>query len=100
MTLFRAPENKQPWERMDYAITFQDWLNGGDYVFVAEAFVECLTDPTNTSLEVDLVEYTRDTVKVWVQGGTHNHKYKITIRTTTSQERRDESELVITVKEV
>lgn len=99
MTVFKPPEAKQPWERMDYAITYQDWLNGGDVVEFVDAMVECLTDPSDTSLEVDKIEYTASTAKVWVAGGIAGNKYKVTVRTTTAQDRRDESEIIITVKE-
>ncbi|THJ32410.1 hypothetical protein E8K88_11970 [Lampropedia aestuarii] len=99
MTVFKPPEAKQPWERMDYAVTYQDWLNGGDVLEDVDAFVECITDPADISLLVDGVEFTANTAKVWIAGGTAGNRYKVTVRSTTQQQRRDESEIIITVKE-
>ncbi|WP_313331390.1 hypothetical protein [Comamonas sp.] len=91
--------NKQPWERKDYDTTFQDWLNGGDILDGVTASVVCLTDPNDSSLQVDKVEFTADRVKLWISGGTDGQRYKVTARVTTEYGRQDEYELVFKIKD-
>lgn len=91
--------DKQPWERADYDTTFQDWLNGDDVIDAVTAFVECLTDPSDSSLVVDKIEFTADRVKLWVEGGTAGQRYKVTTRVTTVSDRRDEYEIVFKIKD-
>jgi hypothetical protein len=91
--------DKQPWERADYDTTFQDWLNGGDVIDAVTATVECLTDPADSTLVVDKIEFTAARVKLWIEGGTAGQRYKVTARVTTQFDRRDEYELVFKIKD-
>lgn len=90
---------KQPWERKDYDQSFQDWLNGGDMLDEVTASVECLSDPADTALLVDKIEFTADQVKLWIAGGTDGQRYKVTVRVTTQFNRKDEYELIFKVKD-
>ena len=54
----------------------------------------------DTSLQVDRAPFTATTVKLWISGGTHGARYKITVTVTTTYERVDQSELIFTIKEI
>ena len=51
-------------------------------------------------LQVDSAPFTATTVKVWISGGTHGARYKVTVTVTTTYERVDQSELIFTIKEI
>ena len=91
---------KQPGEVKDYDIDYSDWLaTQNDTVnTIVSVEVVCLTDPTNTSLVCDLSELMPTFVKLWMSGGSHGHKYKVTVRIETVGQRTDESELIFTIK--
>lgn len=98
-----AKYEKQPAEVKDYDIDYAEWLGPvGDTVATATTTVTCDTEPVPTLL-VDSVETSDTLVKLWVSGGTAGARYKITVRMTTTgaagKTRKDESELVFTVKE-
>lgn len=91
---------KQPAERKDYDIDFSEWLSASDDTLdEVVTRVECLTDPADEALVVDLTEMTTTRLKLWLSGGTHNYKYKITALVTTVGQRTDESELIFVVKD-
>lgn len=91
---------QQPNERKDYDIDVAPWLAPGDTIDTVASWAVCLTDPLDTSLTIDTTQYTVDRVKVWVEGGVHGRKYKITVAVTTVEGRVDESELIFTIKEI
>lgn len=92
---------KQPSEFKDYDIDYSVWLSDPvDTLFDVTTSVECVSTPGNTSLTVQRVDMTQQTVKLWVAGGASGEKYKITVRATTTGGRIDESELVFKVKDV
>lgn len=98
-----AKYEKQPAEVKDYDIDYAEWLGPvGDTVATAVAVVTSDAEPVPT-LEVDSVGTSGTTVKLWVSGGTAGVRYKITVLMTTAgaagKTRKDESELVFTVKE-
>ena len=39
-------------------------------------------------------------MKLWISGGTHGARYKVTATVTTTYERVDQSELIFTIKEI
>jgi len=105
-----ATYEKQPWEVKDYDVDFSAWLSeiedelSGVTGTVSVMTVEGVTPEESATLEVDDVEITATTAKVWVSGGTDGQKYKVTLRATTqglgaSYARQDESELVFKVKD-
>lgn len=96
-----ATYSKQPVEVKDYDIDFSPWLSeSADTLDTVTTAVECQTDPTDTSLQVDRVQYTVDRAKVWVSGGTDGQTYKVTVTVSTAADRVDQSELIFKIKEV
>lgn len=92
---------KQPVEVKDYDIDYGEWLAPvADDLDVVHTLVECLSDPDDTSLQVDSAPFTATTVKLWISGGTHGARYKVTVTVTTTYERVDQSELIFTVKDI
>ena len=49
---------------------------------------------------MDRALFTATTVKLWISGGTHGARYKVTVTVTTTYERVDQSELIFTVKDI
>ena len=98
MMLGRTDPPKQPREVKDYDITYTDWLVDGDTLFEITAEVECLTG-NDTSLVVDKTEFTADRAKFWLSGGASGNRYKLTALADTNLGRRDESEIIVVVKD-
>lgn len=93
--------DKQPREDKDYDIDYAEWLGPmGDTLDEAQTLVDCLTDADDTSMEVYATEMTLSRLKLWVRGGTHGARYKVTVIVTTVGRRTDESELIFKVKDV
>ena len=96
-----AKYEKQPAEVKDYDIDYSEWLAPvADDLDAVTTSVECLSDPGDTSLQVDRAPFTATTVKLWISGGTHGARYKVTVTVTTTYERVDQSELIFTIKEI
>ena len=96
-----AKYEKQPVEVKDYDIDYGEWLAPvADDLDAVQTLVECLSDPNDTSLQVDSAPFTASTVKLWISGGTHGARYKVTVTVTTTYERVDQSELIFTVKDI
>ncbi|MFM7011768.1 MAG: hypothetical protein ACKO0Z_20965 [Betaproteobacteria bacterium] len=98
--------DKQPWEVKDYDIDYRDWLAGtqpADTIANVTTAVSCLTDPPDSTLQVDSVTVANPRVKLMVSGGTSEKTYKVTVRMTTTGVdgfvRKDESELKFNVKD-
>lgn len=91
---------KQPDEIKDYDIDYSDWLAliNDTVNTIVSIDVVCLTDPSDTSLVCALSELMPSFIKLWMTGGTHGHKYKVTALVTTVGQRTDESELIFIVK--
>jgi len=83
---------KQPREVKDFNVDYTDWLPADDSILS----VSIETDKDGLIVNPVLVD---KTVNVWVEGGTHNETYKITIIVNTSLGRISEAELKIKVKE-
>lgn len=93
--------DKQPREDKDYDIDYAEWLGPmGDTLDEAQTLVDCLTDADDTSMEVYGSDMTVDRLKLWIRGGTHGARYKVTAIVTTVGGRTDESELIFKVKDV
>lgn len=91
---------KQPAEVKDYDVDFAPWLTPiGDTIDEVTVTIECMTDPTDTSLKCDLIWYTVTYCKFWVSGGTAGKRYKLTALTSTVEGRVDESELIFVVRD-
>lgn len=95
-----AKYEKQPLEVKDYDVDYTPWLTAiSDTLASLATSVVCLTDATDTTLEVDSATVTDDHVKVWISGGTDSEQYKLTLRVTTAGGRVDESELIFRVRD-
>jgi hypothetical protein len=91
---------KQPAEVKDYNIDYSQWLAPlSDTLATVTAAVTCITDATDTALDVDAVFVASTSAKFWMSGGTAGQKYKLTATATTTGGRVDESELVFTIKD-
>ena len=63
---------KQPVEVKDYDIDYGEWLAPvADDLDEVQTLVECLSDPNDTSLQVDSAQVTATVVKLWISGGTN-----------------------------
>lgn len=91
---------KQPNEVKDYDIDYSPWLTPmGDALDSVTGTVTCLTDPNDTQLQLDSVLHTNSVGKFWMSGGTPGARYKLTAFAVTTGGRRDESELIFTLKD-
>jgi len=91
---------KQPSEIKDYDINYTEWLSPmADTIASVSASVTCLTDADDTDLVIDAIQNTPQVVKLWLSGGTDRAKYKVTVQATTAGGRKDESELIFTVRD-
>lgn len=91
---------KQPSEYKDYDIHYGPWLIPvNDTIDDASISIECLSDPDDISLVCDSYEYTNNTLKLWMVGGTPTYKYKVTVLLSTVIGRVDESEIIFKIKD-
>ena len=96
-----ATYTKQPSEVKDYDIDYSPWLApmGDTLEEVEEPIITCLTDPTDTALVCNSVLHTTQECKFWMSGGTAGQRYKLTVLAKTVGGRRDESELIFSIKD-
>lgn len=94
-----ARYTKQPWERKDYDIDYSEWLVPGDTLDTITTSVLCMSDPLDDTLRVDAIQNSLTVAKLWISGGTHGRKYKVTIFASTVGGRDDEEEIIFTVKD-
>lgn len=92
---------KQPEEFKDYDIDYSPWLTPmGDTLDEVDVSIDCLDDPSDTSLEFTYGEITPSMFKIWIRGGTSGYAYKVTLRAYTVRGRIDESELIFAVGDI
>lgn len=84
---------KQPGESQDYDISFVEWLAA-----LADT-AQSMTVTAETGITLGTTQLSAGVVKVWLSGGTHGTKYKVTVAITTAAGRVKEDEVVIQVKE-
>ena len=84
---------KQPADRLDYDISFEDWLPEGDFVETATASVS----PTG-ELAIDDILVLSPLVKVWLSDGLNGGSYKVTVTATTNQGRVKETDFKVRVR--
>ena len=89
---------KQPQEVSDYDIDFTPWLRSGESLSNASATRACLTS-ADTSLVVVSTTLSSAIVRVRLSGGLAGEDYKVTVLTTSSSGRVDESEFKVKVRE-
>ncbi len=84
---------KQPWERLDYDVTFAPWLTPGDNLKELAASV------SPVGLTVESPVNNDPLVKVWISGGTDGVKHKVTVQAETDDGRKKEVEFTLKVKD-
>ncbi|WP_213956348.1 hypothetical protein [Variovorax sp. dw_954] len=95
-----AKQRKQPGETLDYDIAYSGSdLPSGDTIVSASATRVCLTDPTDTALDIMSVTFTAKRSKVWLADGTSGKRYKVTVVATSAAGRVFEDEFTIDVRE-
>lgn len=85
---------KQPADVLDYDIEYVGFLSPGDSVLSGVATVEPAGLVVQTPIKVGT------TLKLWISGGTHGTKYKVTVTATTALGRTKQDELLFKVKDV
>ena len=87
---------KTPRERMDYDVSFREWLaKEGD----TPAAVNPLSVTVETGITLESFTFVAGVAKVWVSGGVAGGAYRVTLQLTTSGGRIKESEFEIAVRE-
>jgi hypothetical protein len=83
---------KQPGDKLDYDIDFNEWLSSGDSLASVNVTADTGITIVNSTIVVSMV-------KVWLSGGNDGETYKITVKVTTDEGRIKEQEFRIKVKE-
>lgn len=97
-----ASYTKQPAERKDYDVFYDEWLSWDpdDTLDDVQAHVLQMSGPTEgVPLFVERIDITATVAKLWVSGGTNGARYKVEITTSTQRGRIDQSEIKFTIKE-
>ena len=97
---FIGKDTKQPREVEDKDVDWADWMPAGDSIDATLTEVRQLSGDDATPLVVDKVENTANLSKVWLSGGAHGAKYRVTVRMKTLNGREKEAEFDISVKEI
>ena len=90
---------KDSGETLDYAVDFNRFLRGREYITAASAVIEApvVTDPALT-LQTHRVEYNANQVAVWLMGGENAVQYTVTVSIETSQGRKRDASFFIQTK--
>lgn len=96
-----ATFTKQPAERKDYDIDYDEWLqyDPNDTLDSVDAVVLHLSGSAQAPIEVERVDITATRAKLWVRGGADGASYKVEVTTTSQMGRIDQSELRFKVKD-
>lgn len=86
---------KQPGDLLDFVVRFDRWLPSNDAITTVEAVVD---DPAEVT--IDSLQYTADTVTVWLSGGISGKTYKVTVTVATAIGRIKETEFRLRVREL
>ncbi|MFB9244942.1 phage fiber-tail adaptor protein [Massilia antarctica] len=84
---------KQPIEKLDYDVLYEDWLTPGDGLGVVNVTID---KPGLTSPRQNV---SASALKVWIAGGTDGVTYKVTVTAETDDGRIKQDEFKIKVKE-
>lgn len=74
-------------DRLDYDVSFVDWLTTGDIIHEAEASIEQNTDTGPLVIESVAVFNAQRKVKVWLSGGNSGETYMVAVSITTNEGR-------------
>jgi len=88
-------KTKQPIEKLDFDIHYDDWLTPGDGI-----------SEKNITVEIDLAglvcpffTVSGTTIKVWLLGGANNVTYRVTVTVETDDGRIKQDEFKVKVKD-
>lgn len=87
---------KTPRERMDYDVSFQEWLRKEND---QPAVVSPLSVTVEPGITLAAVSFTNGVAKVWLSGGLDGESYRVTLVLTTAGGREKEAEFQINVSE-
>lgn len=87
---------KHPADKLDYDITYAEWLTPGDGVSEDKITV---TIDKDQQLHAPIVTVANGVIKVWVAGGTNRVTYKVTVVVETDDGRIKQVEFTVKVKE-
>lgn len=88
-----ATFTKQPIERLDYDVLYDDWLTPGDGLRTVQLTID---KPGLTSTQQNVSAFA---LKVWLAGGMDGVTYKVTVTVETDDGRIKQDEFKIKVKE-
>ncbi|ATQ79233.1 hypothetical protein CR152_32170 (plasmid) [Massilia violaceinigra] len=88
-----ATFTKQPIEKLDYDILYDDWLTPGDGINLVKVTID---KPGLTSPRQNVSAFA---LKVWIAGGEDGVTYKVTVTAETDDGRIKQDEFKIKVKE-
>ena len=86
--------SQQPGERLAYSISYRDTLPATDALDNAIAFANKI------ELTVEGTAIDGPRVRFWVSGGLHRERYTVTVRTTTTEGRVFEDEIIFAIREI
>lgn len=86
---------KQPADRLDYDVTYKDWLTTGDNLETVNAVVE-----PEGALTIETVYVVDPKVKIWLSGGDSGVTYKVTLTANTADGRIRQDEFKVKVKDI
>ena len=84
---------KQPADKLDYDVTYRQWLTPGDNVESA------VVDVSPPGLVVEHVFVNDPTVKIWLSGGASGVTYKVAVTINTADGRVKQDEFRVKVKD-
>ncbi|MEJ7745356.1 MAG: hypothetical protein WKF61_01085 [Luteimonas sp.] len=90
-------KQKQPGEKLDYDVTYEDWITPGDGISVEKITV------TVDRPGLQVFTYTVSgglILKIWLTGGTSGVTYKVTITTETDDGRIKQDEFKVKVRDI
>ena len=85
---------KQPADRLDYDVTYAQWLTAGDNLS------DVVAEVTPEGLVIETVYVVDPKVKVWLSGGDSGTTYKVTLTANTADGRIRQDEFKVKVKDI
>jgi len=85
---------KQPREKLDYDVLYEDWLPDTDQIDAGKSTVTADKPGLNVTFTV-----TGKVVKVWISGGANKTTYKVTLTIETDDGRVKQDEFIVKVKD-
>lgn len=86
---------KQPGDTLDFNVRFDRWLPSEDSITTVTAVVDVPAE-----VNIDSLQYSGQTVTVWLSGGLTGNTYKVTVTVATAVGRIKETEFKLRVREL